>query len=173
MESDQAKRTPIAPWLVETCHIAPEKGQMVADLITKKFWVLSIEVLQEMLDEDPEMLTCFDFPVPTERLIRSKLRSFNCRNLETLNYHEIMHLMQEIYPGSDYGNAYHLHKINGLVLSMAENAERLKEWGITDVMHANAVWNRLERWKCFGVPLKFLDGYKQEVITPENPQVRR
>ena len=163
--------TYIAPWATAICHLDPEKGKELANRIEKSYWIKSVEVLQEMLDmkENKDMLKCLNIPVPTERLIRSKILTFNCRVLETLNYFEIQHIIQAIYPGCDYGQTYFTHKINGLVLSTVESIDKLKEWGIVESAHAKTLWERLERWKISGVPEKLLVGYELPIAPA--PQV--
>jgi hypothetical protein len=149
--------TKINTWLVTYCGVEEDKANLIETQIIEKFWITSVESLQEMLGVMPEMLDALKLPEPTARLLRMKVGSFNCVRLEALNTREIQRVLSGIFPDGEYADIFITKKINGFVLSTVNSAEKLVQWGIGEEDQAQLLWQKLAQWKVYGVPLEYLE----------------
>jgi len=152
MESED---TPLLGWMVANLGLSIEK----AELVNKKLadsWINSVESLQAVLSENPSVFDEIEVPKPIQAVFKAKLSSFSSKKVEELVESEVMHLIGYMFPGEAYAAVFLSKKINGFVLSSATEPAKLVEWGITSLIHAEALWARLVGWKQTGVQFKLL-----------------
>lgn len=161
----------IATWLISNCGIGASKASMVADRLATECWVDRVEALQTLVADHPESLDVLDFPKPMLAILKSKIVSFNNKNVVDLSTHDVQYLLLRTFPAEHYGETFRKNRINGFVLNSASNAQRLIDWGVSSPIHAEALWNTILVWKEKGVPNSFLARDDQESVTTDSSSV--
>jgi hypothetical protein len=112
----------------------------------------TLQQLQQMLSSTPTFLDVLDIPKPMQMVITSKLAAYSNKKLEDLSVREVQHLLDQLFPEEFYGLHFRKKKISGFVLKFADNVQKLMEWGISSLIHAEAIWLSVGKWKASGVP---------------------
>jgi len=151
----EAQETPLLDWLNVHMGLGSQKTEIVSKKL-EDLWITSVETLQTVLSENPDLFDQIGLPKPIQAMFKSKLSSFNSKKVEDLLESEVMHLVDFSFPTEDYGSNFLNNKINGFVLNSATTSTKLSEWGIDSDIHADAFWARLSSWQHTGVHLKLL-----------------
>lgn len=142
-------------WMITHMGLGVQKSEIVCKKL-EDLWITSVESLQTVLSENPELFSQLELPIPIQALFKAKLSSFNSKKVDELLEIEVMHLVDFSFPTEQYGVTFQTKKINGFVLNSAIASAKLMEWGIQSQIHADAFFVRLRSWQQNGVPLKLL-----------------
>ena len=153
----ERSKTIILNWLINDCHIDDDRARYLEEQIREKCCVTSVESLQVILLESPDALDGIEFPLCTKRYLIKSICSFNCKSLLFLSTLDVKELFNLFYPGEKYGNVALNYKLNGIVLYYVDDAEKLLSFGISDRIHADALFKKIQNWKFYGVPLNLLN----------------
>ena len=149
------EETPLLGWLNANMGFGPQKTELICKKL-EDLWITTVETLVNVLAENDNLLDQIELPKPIQAAFKSKLSSFNSKKMEELAEIEVKHLIEYSFPAESYGQSFLNKKINGFVLSSATGPEKLAEWGVSVMIHAEALWSRLCTWKQLGVPLTLL-----------------
>ena len=167
----ERSKTIILNWLINDCHVDHDRARYLEEQIKEKCCVTSVESLQVILLESPDALDGIEFPLCTKRYLIKSICSFNCKSLLFLSTLDVIQLFNLFYPGEKYGNDALHYKLNGIVLYYVDDAEKLLSFGISDQIHADALFKKIQNWKLYGVPLNLLN-IQQEEHTTHTSSVR-
>lgn len=161
----------IGTWLISNCGMGASKAGMIAERLASELWIDRVEALQQAVTEQPDTLDALEIPKPMLSILKSKLASYYNKNLVDLSTRDVQSVVFRIFPGENYADTMRNNKINGFVLSSAGNIEKLKEWGVSSEIHAEALFGTIAGWKDKGVPNNLLIRDDQASVTTDSSVV--
>jgi hypothetical protein len=161
----------VTQWLVSACGVPYDKAASLSGKLRNECWISTLDALQQMLTSNASFLDVLACPKPMQLIINSKISTYNKKGLDKLSTREVEYLLNNLFPEELYGTKYRSCKISGLVLSVAESAEKLVKWGVSSVIHAEALWISLSKWKEGGVPVEQLAGFVEGALSASSDTV--
>jgi len=138
----------IAAWLVETCGVSQRKAIEVADRFNNELWISEVDALKNCLECNPRFLERCQIPLTLQMSIKAQVFV----QLEDLTVDDVKRMLEIAFKEEPmYGLRYHAAKINGTVLSHVKHHKDLHDWGLDNMIHAEAFFRRIELWKQEGV----------------------
>ena len=167
--STTAPLSELVNWFISYCGIPSDRAEKLGKTLDEQCWINSIEALQQIIKSTPNFMDDLGLPKPIQVVLKNKLISYNNRDIVDLTAHQIQHLLEQLFPEESYGLQFRQNKINGTVLNVADGPNKLKEWGVNSMIHADALWLSLQSWKQSGVPLNQLPPDHTESASTETP----